>query len=135
MQTYLEINMNNIPSKLRKQLAVDPYYYTCARAGIDGHECHGRITWEHVIIYGGKQIQARWAILPLCAWAHAVDEFQDCGDLNKEVNTWIALNRATNQELQDISKAINYFHRLDYLNSIYGEYREPILPALAGVII
>lgn len=115
--------MNNIPAKLRKQLASDPEYKVCARAGIGDHVCDGRITWEHAMIYAGKQIQKRWAIIPLCAKAHSVDGWQDGGDLNKEVNEWIALNRASDLELQEVSKAINYMNRRYYLNQKYGPYK------------
>lgn len=114
--------MNNIPKKLRAQLADDPYYYVCARKGLHGHICGGRITWEHVLINAGKQLQKRAFIIPLCAKAHAVDKFQDGGDLKKDVNLWIALNRATEEEILAISKAQNYFITRAYLNKKYGTY-------------
>lgn len=117
--------MSPIPQKLRREMAADPYYSMCARAGVRGHVCGGRITWEHALIYAGKQVQARFAIIPLCASAHSVDYYQDGGDLDKEVNEWIALNRATLQELLDISKCINYLRRKEVLNKKYGPYAEP----------
>lgn len=115
--------MNNIPSKLRSEIKDDPYYRFCARA--DVHECAGRITWEHALTFRGSQIQKRFAILPLCAKAHSVDEFQDGGDLNKEINIWMCLNRATDEELCEISKAKDYFFERRRLNEKYGYYREP----------
>ena len=98
--------MNNIPPKLRKQLSEDPEYLKCSRLN-DGN-CGGRITWEHTLIFGGKQIQERWAIIPLCEYHHDVNTYQDRGDLQKEKNVWIALNRATDAELLQYSKAVNY---------------------------
>lgn len=117
--------MNNIPPKLKTELAVDPYYKVCARSGLFGHVCSGRVTWEHALYYAGKQIQARFAIVPLCEFAHSVCKYQDGGDMSKEINVWIALNRATDDELRAISKTINYLRERQRLNNIYGVYVEP----------
>lgn len=123
--------MNNIPPKLRRELAADPYYKQCAREGLFGHECDGRITWEHALYFGGKQIQKRFAILPLCAKAHNVDLWQDRGDLDKTINEWIALNRASQDELLEVSKARDYFLYRGYLNRRYGLYIAPRIEPLA----
>lgn len=122
--------MNNIPPRLRKQLAADPFYKKCAREGLHGHECGGRITWEHAIMFAGKQVQERFAILPICAKGHEVDSYQDGGDLDKEVHLWLALSRATDDELRAISRTIDYRQKLNRLNVQYGIYagacvREP----------
>ena len=116
--------MNNIPAKLNEELNADPYYTVCARRGLHGHVCGGRITREHTLTYASNQIQERWAIIPICAKAHAVDRYQDGGDFNKEINQWIALNRATEIELRGISKAIDYIRLRNFLNSKYGLYCE-----------
>jgi len=115
--------MNNVPASLRGQLADDPEYKRCALRGY--HACGGRITWEHAFVFAGKQIQLRWAIIPLCARGHGVDEWQDAGTLNKGMNQWCALNRATDEELKVISKATNYLRERKRLNDIYGEYVPP----------
>lgn len=81
-----------MPPALRKELSDDPYYRTCARKGDD---CQGRITWEHALTYAGRQIQERFAIIPLCAFHHSVDQFQDGRGINKRINVEIALSRAT----------------------------------------
>ncbi|MGH7782249.1 MAG: hypothetical protein ACREO5_00165 [Candidatus Binatia bacterium] len=93
--------MHPIPPKLRKQLSEDPYYKACARAGTD---CDGRITCEHSILYAGKQVQERWAIIPLCAFHHSVDEFQDGPGLNKRINRQIAMSRATEEDKKKYSR-------------------------------
>jgi hypothetical protein len=121
--------------KLRRQLSLDPYYHVCARKGLHRHQCGGRITWEHALIHAGKQIQERFAIIPLCAKAHAVDHFQDGGDLSKEINQWIALNRANDDELLAISKAEDYFLRRAMLNKKYGKYHVPEHDAVSSQII
>lgn len=84
--------------------------------------CSGRITREHCLTYGGRQIDEAWAIIKICAWHHSVDQFQDGGGLNKEKNVWVALNRATDDELLKYSKAINYISMRERLNKIYGIY-------------
>ncbi len=106
--------MRKIPCKLRDKLSDDSYYQKCARRYDGG--CSGRITWEHSFIYAGRQINERWAIIPLC-WYHHLGE-----GLDKEINVWIALGRATNEELQSISKAEDYIHKRYYLNKKYGQY-------------
>lgn len=116
--------MSKIPKKLLATMLADPFYKTCARAGLFNHACDGRVTFEHVLIYAGKQVQEVFAILPLCAFAHAVDRHQDGGDLNKEVNVWISLNRATDIELSRFSKVINYQWLKTKHNEKYGTYEE-----------
>ena len=111
--------MRPIPLKLREEIASDPYYKVCARIKDGG--CGGRITWEHAIIFRGRQLNKKWAIIPLCARHHAVNEYQDSGSLNKEKNVWIALMRATDEELERISKAVDYKHKRNYLNDKYGK--------------
>lgn len=118
--------MKRIPSKLNMEINQDPFYSKCARRGLHGHTCAGRITREHAVIYAGKQVQTRWAIIPLCAKAHSVDEWQDRGDLNKEINLWIALSRASESELQAASRAVNYSRERDRLSRKYGRFEMPV---------
>ena len=89
--------MRPIPQKLKDQIKADPYYKKCARKGDD---CKGRITWEHVFIYKGRQINEKWAIIPLCAYHHSVDEFQDGKGLDKRMNERIAIKRAIKEDLE-----------------------------------
>jgi hypothetical protein len=70
--------------------------------------CAGKITWEHSLIYAGRQIDEAWAIIFLCEYHHDVNMYQDCGDLQKELNVYYALNQATDEELKKYSKAIDY---------------------------
>ncbi len=124
--------MNNIPKTLREDMALDPYYKMCARNALLGdHICRPDpltdklIDWEHALIYGGKQIQKKWAIVPICWWAHRGP------GLVKEINVWIALNRATYADLYSISKAVDYIKMRDYLNNKYGDQKnQPILSTI-----
>lgn len=108
--------MRKISPEVKKKLEQEPNI--CARLK-DGN-CKGRITWEHTLIYAGKQIDEVWAIIKLCEYHHDVNTQQGNGDLQKEKNVWIALNRATDQELIKYSKAINYINERERLNKIYG---------------
>jgi hypothetical protein len=110
--------MRPISPKLRDIIDTDTYYRTCARS--DEGDCSGRITIEHALIYGGRQIDELWNLLPICAYHHAVDSYQDSGNLDKQKHEWIALSRCP--DLSAISKAVNYPQRLAYLNTIYGSY-------------
>lgn len=87
--------------------------------------CEGRLTKEHAIIFAGKQLQKEWAILDICEFHHGVNNFQDRGDMRKEKHVWIALNRATDEELEAISKNISYLDLRHRLNAKYGVWEEP----------
>lgn len=117
--------MYNMPKKLRRDLAEDSFYTVCARReALDDHACQpdpvfGKlIEWEHALIYAGKQVQKHFAIVPLCWWAHRGP------GLNKEINVWIALNRATQLEMLELTTkgAMDYCVYRGYLNSKYGKY-------------
>lgn len=109
--------MNKIPPKLRDQLSRDPFYRKCTRS-IDGG-CSGRITWEHAFTYAGKQIQAKWCIIPLCEKHHGVEHYNGSDSLlDKGINMSIALNRATDEELSFYSKA-NFIQDRNNLNRMH----------------
>ena len=133
-----------IPQKMREEMKDDPDYSACALFGQEGHLCGGRITREHAIIAKGNKVQEKWAIIPLCARGHAVDEFQDAGTMNKEQNEWVALSRASDADILKIfgetsytplGKAERLRRRKEYLIGKYGVYHriwpqpQPIQPA------
>ena len=123
--------MNCIPKKLRGNLADDPYYRDCARQeALHDHECQRDplrpwqvVEWEHALIYAGKQVQERFAIVPLCWWAH-----RGPGQ-NKDIAVWIALNRATQDELLELSRkgGRDYFLYRAFLNKRYGQVKTPAI--------
>ena len=118
--------MRQISQKTRKVLDTDRFYKQCARRGVAGHYCEGRLTMDHAVIYAGRQVDKPWAIVPLCAKAHSVDYFQDGGEHDKEISLWIALNRASDDELREVSKAIPYNRERARLNLKYGFYTPPV---------
>lgn len=119
--------MNKIPTKLRAEMASDSYYERCARQdALNDHQCEAdertgqMIEWEHALIFAGKQIQEKWAIIPSCWWAHRGP------GMVKEINEWIALNRATDEELLKYSKAVSLIAKRNYLNTQYGKYTQEV---------
>ena len=80
---------SHIPPAVRTRLIVDPFMKICVRKTHDPtHVCAGRITFEHALIYQGRQLQEWWSIIPLCELAHLGS------DLVKSFNVWVALSRA-----------------------------------------
>jgi len=83
--------MRPIPQKLKQEIINDQFYKICIREKT--HNCGGRITWEHAIIFAGKQINEKWAILPVCERHHGVNSYQDRGELDKRYHEYVALGR------------------------------------------
>lgn len=106
--------MRPISPEVRVQILEDPFYEKCIRS--EEGMCEGRITWEHTWIYAGRQIDEPWAIVPLCEYHHAVNRFQDCGDLKKWIGQLVALNRATEDDLAKYPKKdwVGELKRLHY---------------------
>jgi len=107
--------MRKISPKVKQQVLARPQI--CARH-LEG-TCMGGNTWEHAIIHAGRQLDEAWAIVILCEYHHAVNQYQDGGDLQKELNVFYALNQATDEELKRVSKAINYLELRTRLNKKY----------------
>lgn len=110
--------MRPIPTKLRNEIAQDPSYKRCALSGYSG--CSGRIEWHHHIIYAGKQLNEKWAIIGLCKGHHRnvapITSNAVRGGMLGEVDRAV-LSKATDGQLQEISKTINYTRLRDKLNS------------------
>lgn len=116
--------MRKIPETLKQDILADRFYERCAlRHTPHCCGCAGRVTWEHAIIYAGRQLNEKWAIVPLCERCHGVNSYQDVTAVNKELSVWVALNMATDAELLAVSKATNYLRERDRLNNKYGTYR------------
>ena len=118
--------MKRIPVKIRKLINDDLEYHNCMLRAYHPHVCGGRITIEHALIYAGRQADFKNALISVCARGQEVDEYQDAHTMDKKLNVWVALNRMTDEEIESISKTINYRRLLDQLNAIYGEYRAPV---------
>jgi len=115
--------VRKITEKLKQEILADRFYERCALSHLDFGSCAGRVTWEHAIIFAGKQLNEKWAIIPLCALHHGVNEYLDVSAVKKEISVWVAVNRATQSELLAVSKVINYVREKERLNTKYGAYR------------
>ena len=113
--------MSKIPPELLATILADPWYKTCCLKGIVDHKCIPHIQFHHNLIYAGSQLQALYCILPLDADMHKLADNTDI----KEILNWIMLNRATDLQLQLVSKAVNYTHMRDMLNKKFGKPWKP----------
>lgn len=118
--------MAKIPEKLRLDMADDPFYYRCSRNDLlNDHVCQknpvtGRmIEWEHAFQYANNQIQEYWAIIPLCPYVHTGPK------MDKEINHWIALNRASDEDLLKYPRAELIAMR-ERLNRKYKAVDKPV---------
>lgn len=98
-----------IPPKMRAEMAKDKFYSRCC---LQSSECRGRIQWHHHLKWRGQRVNEKWAILPLCEHHHAIESH-----FYPQL-TRIMVLRASEEELQKYSKAINYVQmRKNYLAS------------------
>jgi hypothetical protein len=108
--------MRKISPEVLEEVLARPQ--VCARR-FDGG-CNGRLTIEHTLTFGAKQIGDAWSLLWLCTYHHAVEEHTNSGGLDKERNVHLALNQATDEELLKYSKAVPYIELRERLNKKYG---------------
>jgi len=108
--------MNHIPKALNDELNDDPFYTRCVLGRLGG--CGGRIERHHALIFAGRQLQKKFCILPTCHEHHMLANRKDI----KERFDWVLLNRATDDELKEISKAKDYIRERSRLNNIYGQW-------------
>ena len=104
--------MRAIPIKLRKEMSEDEYYDNCCMQG--DLDCVGHIEWHHGLIYAGRQVNRKFAILPLCQKHH---RDIDNRDQKIKINR-IMLNRATEEELMEFSKSEDLIAKRDRLNEV-----------------
>lgn len=88
--------MKDIPILLRDELDADPAYSSCARR--HAGNCAGDISRFHAMLYEGKPIQEKWAIVPLCEY-HGFGDGADGG-----WNISYAMNRATDFDMKKYPK-------------------------------
>lgn len=114
--------MRKIPLKLKDNVLEYAKRYPCLRREVfEDHECKGRTTLEHALIYAGRQVNEDFAIVPLCALAHSVDDYQGRGILDKEKNHFLALARASELDLQAYPKS-DWKQKKKYLENKYWKY-------------
>jgi hypothetical protein len=104
--------MRKIPEALRQDMQNDPFYKRCCITGTTAE----KIDWHHAVIFASRQVNEKWAILPLARSVHE----QVHREPYKSMCMWIALNRATVDELRPYCKAIDYIAQRRYYNERYG---------------
>ena len=104
--------MRKIPTKLREEMANDPTYSRCIVTG----RADEKIDWHHALIFGGRQVNEKWCILPLLHSVHEIEKMP----MVKDRLDWIMLNRATDEELKRYSKAVDLLAKRERLNKEFG---------------
>jgi len=107
--------MRPIPIKLRNELASNDFYDKCCVCKYIG------VQWHHNLIHSGRQVNARFAIMPLCVPCHEQARNKEF----REKLNWIMWNRATDEEIISYSKAINYAREKERLNAKFGVEWKP----------
>ena len=100
-----------IPKDVVLQLKRDPFMQQCC-------VCERDPQWHHNFEYGRKAINEAWCILPLCHEHHQIVRQVPF----RRLLDWAMLNRATAEDLQRYSRAMDYKSRLKWLNGIFGEF-------------
>lgn len=102
-----------IPLKMREEMSKDPFYGRCCVTGR-----LGKVEWHHNLIFAGKQVNEKFAILPLIEEIH--DRVHE--KVFKEIVDWIMLNRASDDELVKYGKVRNLKFERDRLNREMGPW-------------
>lgn len=104
--------MRHVSPEVSELILHDPFYTKCCLCGWP------KVQWHHNLIFGGRQVDAAFAILPVCPKCH---ETADQKEVKAKLD-WIMLNRATDEELEYYSKVRNLKAERLYLNQIYGTF-------------
>ena len=70
------------------------------------------VQWHHNMIFGNRQSDEPFTILPLCRGCHEKADQRDV----KDKFDWIMCNHATDEMLKPFSKVINWVERKRLLN-------------------
>jgi len=82
-----------IPNDIKKQFDIDPFYKKCCLC------CATPVEMHHNLIYGGRQVNLLWAILPVC---HACHMLADRKDFRSRLNA--IMRERSNGELSKFEK-------------------------------
>ena len=103
--------MRPIPLEMRKEMNADPKYHVCSAKD---QYCRGKIEWHHVWIYAGKQINEKWAIIPLCKLHHDLAGIKPY----KEHYELTSLIGATEEDFKKYSRKNWEQHRLYLIKTL-----------------
>lgn len=108
--------MRKIPTKLRQEIALDPFYKKCCLAKFG--ECEGRIEYHHAFIFAGRQVNEKFAIFPLCHQHHELVYKKDF----RNRLMWMMINRMTESDMKKYYRP-DWNTKRNWLNRIYGKPR------------
>ena len=100
-----------ISKKTLNTIKADSFYERCCISG------RVPVQFHHNLIFGGRQVDEAWAILPLHQNIHALANRVKV----RERLDYIMLNRATDEELKRHSKVVDLIEKRKRLNEIYGK--------------
>jgi len=103
-----------IPAEQRDEMSQDPFYQKCCVAD---ENCSGVIQFHHNFTWQGKRTDHKFGILPVCEYHHRIEASI------KDKLDWVMLNRMSDSELKQFSKAVNLKDKRDRLNKIYDSYK------------
>lgn len=110
--------MRPIPPKMRQEMADDSYYQVCAWHR--KKHPNKRLQWHHNLIHAGRQVNRKWAILPLCQEIHEIVSRREV----REYLDWVMLSRAPENELEEFGLT----EKRNRLRKIYeNQKNRPIL--------
>lgn len=73
-------------------MSIDRFYGRCCLWSL--YDCSQGLEWHHVWIYGGRQINEKWAIVPACKFHHdSVKNNKKVKELFERVSLVIATER------------------------------------------
>lgn len=108
-----------IPNNILEKITKDPWYSQCCITG------HKPVQLHHAFIFAYKSIQELWAIVPVSKEIH--DQCtQHKPEYSKEMDERvkrIALNRASNTDLNKYSKVVDLIALKRELNDKYDKAR------------
>lgn len=106
--------MRTLSPETRKILENDLRMKMCCLSYLGG--CARKIEWHHNLIFAGRQSDYPKHILGVCLLHHDMARETRI----KEQLDYIMLAALSEQELSDISKAIDYRQRLEFLQKKYN---------------
>ncbi len=109
--------MNKIPVKLRAKLAADIFYTRCCVTGLPS-TFEDPIEWHHNLIFAGRQVQARFAILPIKRSVHRIAMLPEI----KDKLDWVMVSRMSGEDLELYGKGVDWLHRKEYLEVLFGTF-------------
>jgi len=91
-----------IPKKLLNEILEDKFYKKCCLTG----KPYGKIDWHHNMTWQGKNVQEKFAILPV---HNSIHQYHNglTSEVKEKLNR-IMVSRMTEEQLDYYSKAVNY---------------------------